>query len=117
MSETHRRLRGWRHVATGQWWPLPEGHKPPEYHLGPEWEPIYTPDRDAPVLRSEVVLAELLRDAENAATDTDRWDVIKRGWISYCSQGCTAFDWDYDSREVMAALVDHEYRPFDWASG
>jgi hypothetical protein len=34
-------LRGWVHVVTGRFRPLPEGHKPPEYDVGPEWEPVF----------------------------------------------------------------------------
>lgn len=34
-----------------------------------------------------------------------KWGVIRAAWEAYSEKGAGAFDWDYDSRDVMEALT------------
>jgi len=35
------------------------------------------------------------------------WDLIAAKWEIYCTRGAGEFDWDFDSRPVMAELTGH----------
>ena len=52
------------------------------------------------------VLDGLLRDAANCTADGERFALLRAAWQTYSDHGASAFDWDYDSRELMAALTD-----------
>lgn len=52
-------------------------------------------------------MSELKRLEDAAAsvtTDAERWQIILEAWDLYYDLGCNAFDWDYDSRDLMRAL-------------
>lgn len=40
-------------------------------------------------------------------TDQEKWAKIQNAWITYCHEGASAFDWDYDSRDLMRELTGH----------
>jgi len=49
-----------------------------------------------------------LTDAEKVAA----WNAIATAWMAYCTGGTASFDWDHDSRPVMAQLTGH--RAFEY---
>jgi hypothetical protein len=51
---------------------------------------------------------ELVARASTVSTDAERWALIAEGWRIYEEAGASAFDWDYESRDLMRALLDHE---------
>lgn len=44
--------------------------------------------------------------------DARNWRQIRDAWVLYCTKGAGEFDWDYDSRDIMADLTGHE--PFEY---
>jgi hypothetical protein len=39
------------------------------------------------------------------AVKAAKWDRIAAAWERYCTGGAGAFDWDYDSRDLMRELT------------
>ena len=56
-------------------------------------------------------LRELIEEAWGCISDAERWQVIRRAWVGYEEKGAGHFDWDFDSREVMSALLASEREP------
>lgn len=43
------------------------------------------------------------------ASDARNWRKIRDAWVLYCTKGAgEGFDWDYDSRDIMADLTGHD---------
>lgn len=40
-------------------------------------------------------------------TPAEKWRRIEEAWVTYCQRGADAFDWDFDSRDLMGELTDH----------
>lgn len=55
--------------------------------------------------RRDSVLKRLLARSERCETGDDRWALIAEAWQTYCRGGASAFDWDYESRDLMDALM------------
>lgn len=50
--------------------------------------------------------AENPRREDGQAAKAAKWDRIAEAWQTYCTRGAGAFDWDYDSRDLMRELED-----------
>jgi hypothetical protein len=48
-------------------------------------------------------------------TDAEKWVKLRDAWITYYKQGASMFDWDFDSRTLMAELTGE--RAFQWKVG
>ena len=48
----------------------------------------------------------------DALTDAERWLLLREKWVTYCQKGASAFDWDYDSRDLMEELTGQS--AFEW---
>jgi hypothetical protein len=44
------------------------------------------------------------KQEETQAVKAAKWDRIAAAWETYCTDGAGAFDWDYDSRDLMREL-------------
>lgn len=58
-------------------------------------------------------LNQLLTEGRDVTTDEGRWALIRRAWEGYREKGASHFDWDYDSRTLMDALVFDDW-PVRW---
>lgn len=44
-------------------------------------------------------------NSETLAEKAAKWDRIAAAWNKYRTEGAGAFDWDYDSRDLMLELT------------
>jgi hypothetical protein len=56
---------------------------------------------------ADAIIEEVIRPL---LVENENWIAISSAWQVYCRQGAGAFDWDYDSRDLMTRLTG--YYPF-----